>query len=209
MIITHLTEVVKENITELLTYSETQKLLDNLSSEHKKLAADIIPSQITVVTLQRILQSLLNESVSIRDLPSILESISEMSGISNNITRLSEHIRSRLSKQICLSNANENGFIPFVILSSYWEQIFMDSIVGDNDTKQFTMSPSKLHEFVLSVNKEFEKQAEHALDLPVILTSAILRPFVRSVIERFRPSIVVMSQNEIYAKVKIKTVGQI
>ena len=209
VIITHLTEVVKENITELLTYSETQKLLDNLSSEHKKLAADIIPSQITVVTLQRILQSLLNESVSIRDLPSILESISEMSGISNNITRLSEHIRSRLSKQICLSNANENGFIPFVILSSYWEQIFMDSIVGDNDTKQFTMSPSKLHEFVLSVNKEFEKQAEHALDLPVILTSAILRPFVRSVIERFRPSIVVMSQNEIYAKVKIKTVGQI
>ena len=208
VISTHLTEVVKENITELLTYSETKKLIDNLQGEHKKLAEEVVPGQITVVTLQRILQNLLNESVSIRDLPSILEAISEISGTTTNITRIVEHIRSRLSKQICFSNTNDEGYIPLLVLSPDWEQIFMESLVGEGDNKQLAMQPSKLHKFVDSVNAALEKHSKD-VKLPVILTSPIIRPFVRSIIERFKPDVVVMSQNEVHAKTKIKTVGQI
>jgi len=207
VITTHLTEIIRDNIIELLSYSETQKLLDGLPEEHKKLVTEIIPSQISITGVQRVLQGLLNESISVRDLPTILEAISEISTESPNVLTIVEHVRSRLSKQICYANMSESGYIPFVILSPKWEQIFMESLVGGEE-KQLSMAPSKLQEFVSSVNAEFDRQAMNA-EVPILLTSPSLRPYVRSIIERFKPSLVVMSQNEIHPKVKIKTVGQI
>jgi flagellar biosynthesis protein FlhA len=85
--------------------------------------------------------------------------------------------------------------------------ILWESLVGGEE-KQLSMPPSKLQEFVSVVNKEFERQAIIG-EVPVLLTSPSLRPYVRSIIERFKPSVVVMSQNEIHPKIKIKTVGQI
>ncbi len=207
VITTHLTEIIRENITELLSYSETQKLIEGLPEENKKLVADIIPSQISITALQRVFQGLLNESISIRDLPTILEAVSEATSVSSNVINIIEHVRSRLAKQICYANMTEKGYVPFLILSPQWEQIFMESLVG-NDDKQLSMPPSKLQEFVSVINKEFERQAMIG-EIPVLLTSPSLRPYVRSIIERFKPSMVVMSQNEIHPKIKIKTVGQI
>ena len=204
----HLTEIVKENITELLTYSGTKELLSNLEGDHKKLSEEVVPGQITVVTFQRILQTLLSESVAIRDLPSILEAISEIANITTNVTRMVEHIRARLSRQICHSLLNEGGFIPILILSSSWEQIFIESLVGEDDNKHLAMQPSKLHEFVERVNAELNRVAISKI-IPILLTSPMLRPFVRSVVERFRPNLVVLSQNEIHPKIKIKTFGQV
>jgi flagellar biosynthesis protein FlhA len=208
IISTHLTEIVKENITELLTYSETKKLLSNLEGDHKKLADEVVPGQITVVTFQRILQSLLSESVAVKDLPSILEAISEIANSTTNVARMVEHIRTRLSKQICHSFLNEEGFIPIVVLSSHWEQIFMENLVGEDDSKHLAMQPSKLREFVESINVKLDKLAASRVT-PVLLTSPILRPFVRSVTERFKPNLIILSQNEIHPKVKIKTFGEI
>ncbi len=208
VIVTHLTELVKENITDLLTYGEVQKLIDNLQPEHKKLIDTIIPNDMTLVTLQRVLQSLLSESVSIRDLAAILEALSEICSTTKNISRLVEHVRIRLAKQICQANTNIYHYIPIIILSPTWEQSFIENIVGEGDGKQLIMPPSKLHEFVISVTTEIDKQHANN-EYPVILTSPVLRPFVRSIIERFKSNLVVMSQNEIHPKAKIKTVGQI
>ena len=208
VISTHLTEIVKENITDLLTYGGTKKLLSNLDGDHKKLAEEVVPGQITVVTFQRILQHLLSESVSIKDLPCILEAISEIANTTTNITKMVEHIRARLSRQICYSLLNEEGFIPLLILSPSWEQTFVESLVGEDNNKHLAMQPSKLHEFVERVNAELNRVAISKV-IPALLTPPMLRPFVRSVIERFRPSLVVLSQNEIHPKVKIKTFGQI
>ena len=208
VIITHMTELLKENVTELLTYAEVQKLLDNLPDGHKKLVNEIIPTQISVVVLQRILQSLLSEGISIRDLPGILEAISELSSTTTNVQKLTEHVRVRLAKQICNANTNENSYIPILVLSADWEQIIAEHIVGEGDNKQIVLPPSKLHEFVAAVNKEYEKYASIG-ENPVILTSALVRPFVRKIIERVKPSAVIMSQNEIHSKAKIKTLAQI
>ncbi len=207
VITTHITEIVRENITELLSYSETQKLLDSLPDEHKKLVTDIIPSQVSITALQRIFQGLLSESISIRDLPTILEAVSEATTASSNVLNIIEHVRTRLSKQICYLNMSDKGYVPFVILTPQWEQTFMESLVGGEE-KQLSMSPTKLQEFVSVINKEFERQAMMG-ELPVLLTSPALRPYVRSIVERFKPSVVVMSQSEIHPKIKIKTVGQI
>ena len=208
VISTHLTEIVKENITELLTYNGTKKLLSNLEGDRKKLSEEVVPGQITVVTFQRILQSLLSESVAIRDLPCILEAISEIANTTTNITRIVEHIRTRLSRQICNSLLNEDGFIPILVLSPSWEQTFIESLVGEDNNKHLAMQPSKLHEFVERVNAELNRVAISKI-IPVLLTSPMLRPFVRSVIERFKPTLNILSQNEIHPKVKIKTFGQI
>mgnify|MGYP006423000727 CR=1 FL=1 len=208
VITTHLTEVVKDNLAELLSYAETQKLLDELDKDQQKLVQDIIPSAISVGGLQRVLQNLLHERISIRDLPGILEAISEASTYTRNLTAITEHVRTRLARQICNDHTGENGYIPILTLSPQWEQAFAEAIVGDGDDKQLSMAPSKLQEFINAVRQAFERQAMQG-ELPVLLTSPGIRAYVRSIVERFRPQTAVLSQNEIHPKARIKTLGQI
>ena len=208
VITTHLTEIIKDNMAELLSYAETQKLLDELPKDHQKLVADLIPSQITLGNVQRVLQNLLTERVSIRDLPTILEAISEACGYTRNITAITEHVRSRLGRQICNEHTGEAGYIPIVTLTPQWEQAFADSLIGDGEDKQLSMAPSQLQEFINQVRQTFERQAMMG-ELPVLLTSPGIRAYVRSIVERFRPQTAVLSQNEIHPKARIKTLGQI
>ncbi len=208
VITTHITEVIKDNMSELLSYAEVQKLLDDLPSEHQKLVSDLIPSQISQSGVQRILQNLLSERISIRDLPTIMEGISEASGYTQNIVMVTEHVRTRLARQISHENADADGIISLISLSPEWEQNFIESLVGNGEEKQLAMAPSQLQEFIGLVRMTFEDQA-HSGELPVLLTSPMIRPYVRSIIERFRPATVVLSQNEIHPKIKIKTLGQI
>jgi len=208
VVTTHLTELIKDNMAELLSYAETQKLLDEQDSEHQKLIADLIPSQITVGGLQRVLQNLVAERVSIRDLPTILEGVSEACGYTRNVTAITEHVRARLARQISNEQVNQEGFIPMITLSAQWEQSFAEAIVGDGEDRQLSMAPSRLQEFIAAVRQTFERHAMMG-ESPVLLTSPPVRPFVRSIVERFRPSTVVLSQNEIHAKARIKTLGTI
>lgn len=208
VITTHLTELVKDNMSEMLSYAETQKLLDELSKDQQKLVSDVIPSQIALSGLQRVLQNLLAERVSIRDLPTILEGVAEAAGVTRNLSLISEHVRSRLSRQISSANTNEIGFIPLLTLSPEWEQAFAESITSDGEEKRLAMPPTRLHQFIHAIRQAYDKHAM-AGETPVLLTSPAVRPYVRSIVERFRPSTVVVSQNEIYSKAKIKTLGQI
>lgn len=154
------------------------------------------------------LQNLLAERVSIRDLPAIMEGISEAVGYSQNLTTITEHVRARLARQICHQNTSEAGYVPLVTLSPEWEQNFAESLIGDGEEKQLSMDPSKLQAFIAKVRQAFEQFAQQG-ELPVLLTTPAIRPYVRSIIERFRPTTVVLSQNEIHPKVKIHTLGQI
>jgi flagellar biosynthesis protein FlhA len=208
VITTHVTEIIKDTMADLLSYTETQKLLDELSKEQQKLVADVIPSQITVTGLQRILQNLLAERISIRDLPGILEGIAEAAAITRNVTSITEMVRARLSRQISEANTGDAGFVPLLTLSPEWEQAFAESIVGQGDDRQLAMAPSRLQQFISAVRQTYER---HALmgESPVLLTSPIIRPYVRSIVERFRPSTVVLSQNEIHPRARIKTLGQV
>lgn len=207
IITTHLTEVIKDNIPELLSYAETQKLLDELGKENQKLIADLIPNRIQLSSVQRVLQNLLSEQISIRDLPTILEGIAEAVGYTQSLVMITEHVRSRLARQISSANAR-NGVIPLMTLSPTWEQRFADALVGNGEEKQLAMAPSHLQEFIAAVRNAFEEQAVRG-ELPCLLTSPGIRPYVRSIIERFRPATVVLSQNEIHPKAKIRAVGSV
>ncbi|KAA5605724.1 flagellar biosynthesis protein FlhA [Roseospira marina] len=208
VITTHLTEVVKDNMADLLSFAETQKLLDELEREHQKLVSDLIPNQISMSGVQRVLQNLLNERVSVRDLSTILEGISEATASTRNILLVTEHVRARLARQLCDQNINADGVVALVPLSAQWEQEFAQALVGQGEERQLSMPPSKLQEFILLVRQTFERFAMQG-ESPALLTSPGIRPYVRSIIERFRPTTTVLSQNEIHPKARIKTLGQI
>jgi flagellar biosynthesis protein FlhA len=208
VITTHLTEALKDNMAELLSYAETQKLLDELPKDRQKLVADLIPTRITVGGVQRVLQNLLAERVSIRDLPSILEAIGEACGFTQNVAHISEHVRTRLARQLSHAHLTPDGFVPLVTLSPQWEQNFAEALVGQGDDRQLAMAPSRLQEFIGAVRQTFDRMSREG-HLPVLLTSPTIRPYVRSIVERFRPATVVMSQNEIHPKAKLRTLAQI
>lgn len=208
VVTTHITEIIKDNMSDLLSYAETQKLLNEMPEAYQKLVADVIPNQVTVSGLQRILQNLVSERVSVRDLPTILEGVSETAGYTKNPMRITEHVRSRLARQLCHDNANVNNVLTMVTLAPEWEQAFAEALIGDGEEKQLAMQPSRLQDFINRVRTAFDEQLKNG-ETPVLLTSPGIRPYVRSVIERFRPQTVVMSQNEIHPKAQIKTLGQV
>ena len=205
---THLTELLKNNMAELLSYGEVQKLLKELPKEQSELLKDLVPSLITVSGIQRVLQLLLAERVSIRDLATILEGIADGLGASRNPVTLAEHVRARLSRQICAQHLSPGGYLPLIALSAKWEQAFAESLVGQGDERSLAMQPSKLSEFITLVREKFEEAAREG-EAAVLVTSANIRPFVRGIVERFRAQTPVVSQSEIHPRARLKTVASI
>jgi flagellar biosynthesis protein FlhA len=142
----------------------------------------------------------------VRDFATILEGIGEAAPHTSGVTQLVEHVRQRLARQLCWQNRSEDGALPIVSLSPDWEQAFAEALIGPGDEKQLALAPSKLQEFIRSVRDAFDRAAQNG-ETGVLLTSAAIRPYVRSIIERFRGQTVVLSQNEIHPKARLKTVG--
>jgi hypothetical protein len=188
-------------------YTETQKLLNEVHKDAERLVADLIPGKISVSGVQRILQNLLGEGVSIRDIPTILEGIADAVPMTGNLAQITEHVRARLAHQISASHG-QNGAIPVVTLSPEWDQAFAESIAGQGDERHLAMAPSALQGFIAAVRDSFDRLAQ-AGEIPCILVNPSLRPFVRSIIERVRPATAVLSQNEIHTRARIRSLGTI
>ncbi len=204
---THLTELVREMMAELLSYAETQKLIDELPREQQKLVSDLIPGVISVGGVQRVLQALLAERVSIRDLPTILEGVHEAcTGNARGIAAIVAVVRARLARQISDSHAGAGGAIPMITLSPEWEMAFAESLVGPAEDRQLAMAPSRLGDFMRRFRELFD---QHGAEHPILLTSPGIRVAVRSIVERLRPATPVLSQNEISARVRVRTLGSL
>ncbi len=208
VVTTHLTEIVKDNLAEMLSFAETQKLLAELDPQYQKLLGDLVPQRISTAGIQRVLQGLLAERVSIRDLPLVLEAVGEAVQFTQNAVFIIEHVRARLARQITNAATGPAGYVPLLTLSPQWEEAFAESLVGQGDERQLAMAPARLQEFIRALRDAFEQQAMRG-ELPVLITSPAIRPYVRSIVERFRPSTVVLSQNEIHPKARLKTLGQV
>ncbi len=208
VISTHLTEVLKANVADLLSYANVQSLLSGLPKDQQKLVEDIVPGLISVSGVQRVLQTLLNERISIRDLSTILEGIAEIAGPGRSVQTIAEHVRSRLARQLCAANLGPDGNLPLLTLGPQWERDFAEAMVGDGENRHLAMAPSRLQQFIGSIQSAYERAAQQG-ELPVLITSPSIRPHVRSIIERFRPQTVVMSQNEVHPRIRLKTVGSV
>ncbi len=205
---THLTELIKGNMSELLSYGEVQKLIKELPKEQADLIEDIVPSLITISGIQRVLQILLAERVSVRDLSTILEGIADGLAGTRNPAMLAEHVRARLARQLCAQHTSPAGYLPIIALTAKWEETFAESIVGQGDDRSLAMQPSKLTEFINLVREKFEQAAREG-EAPVLVTSPAVRPFVRGIVERFRAQTSMLSQSEIHPRARLKTVGSV
>jgi len=207
VITTHLTEVIKEHMPEILTYAATQELIEGQGKEYQKLLSSGSDSS-SAVMLQHVLQALLAERVSIRNLSMIIEAVAEASATSKNIRTVIEHARSKLAKQICQSLKDSQGYVPVINLGGDWERELASSISKANGEETFLMSPSRVQEFVLAVRKEIQKFSS-ADEWPAILVSPQARPYVRSILERVSPMTQVISHNEVHRKASLRTVGTV
>ncbi|GBR51765.1 flagellar biosynthesis protein FlhA [Neokomagataea thailandica NBRC 106555] len=207
VMITHLTELVRENMSELLSYTETQKLLDELPREQQKLVVDLVPSQVSVSIIQRVLQSLLAERISIRDLAGILEALQEGCGLGfKTVPALTAHTRVRLARQISAAVTGPQGYIPVLTLSPDWEMRLSENMVGPADDRQLALPPTALNELVMKLRQSLETALGQG-ENPVLLVAGGFRRPLRMVLERIRPATMVLSQAEISSRVKIRTIG--
>ncbi|MBB3174768.1 flagellar biosynthesis protein FlhA [Endobacter medicaginis] len=209
VITTHLSEMVRQMMAELLSYSETQKLLDELPREQQKLVADMIPTQISVGGVQRVLQALLAERVSIRDLTTILEGVQDACSVGMRATTaIVAHVRARLARQISDSHVGPGGYVPLVTLSPEWEAAIIESLVGPADDRHLAMAPSRLSDFINRLRATLDQVAATG-ESAVVLVSGSIRPQIRAIVERIRPHTPVLAQNEISPRVRIRTLATI
>lgn len=208
VLVTHLTELVRDHLAELLSFADTQKLLDDLPREHQKLVSDLAAQQVGTGTIQRVLQALLAERVSIRDLPTILEGILEGAPSAKGFPALLATVRMRLARQITDSLIGPKGYVPLITLSAEWERAFAEALTGSAEDRQLAMAPSKLQDFLTRLRDAFDRAAA-AGEQAALLVSPHLRPHLRAVIERFRPATPVLSQAEIHPRARVRTVGTV
>jgi flagellar biosynthesis protein FlhA len=207
VITTHLTEVVKEHMPDLLTYGATQSLIETLDRDYQKLIGEIAGGS-PAILIQQVLQALLVERVSIRNLPLIVEAIAEAKRKSGNITTITEHVRRRLSNQISKALTDASGFISVITLSADWEKEFIDSVRVNGDDRSFVMSPKRVQEFVLEARREIQPLAQKD-EWPALLVNPEMRSFVRNMLERVSPLTQVISHNEVHRKSALRTLATI
>jgi flagellar biosynthesis protein FlhA len=205
---THLSETVKAHMSQLMSYSATQKLLDGLGPENQKLVQDLVPGLVPMTTVQKVLANLLSERISIRHLSLVLEAMHEAAGFTRNVRLMTEHVRSRLALQISRSLQGEDGFIAVIPLSPQWERELNEAIVVDGDQRTFVLAPSRTQEFVQAVRAKLASASARG-SWPAILTSVEVRPFVRTMVERVNPTIAVISHAEVHQRSKLRTVDQL
>src|SRR5215468_6184533 len=208
VITVHLTEVIKENMAELLDYAATQKLLHEIGSEHQKLVSDLVPNLLSTSVVQRVLQSLLAEQVSIRDLPVILDALAETAAFSRDPLVLSARVRVRLARQICQSLAADDGYLDIVTLSTQWQRVLTDSIVVEGDNRQLAMAPGEIQRFIGAIRTTLQNLAQSGRS-PAILVGAEVRPLVRAIVARFSAKTPIISHDEIHPKARIRTLAEI
>ena len=205
VISTHLTEVIKKNASEIVSRADIQQLIDNLKKEVSEDYVNDLMKDISVGEVQLIVQNLLKERVSVRDLKTILEVISLQSRVSKNPDYLTEQVRQALSRSICKQNLADTGELLAVTLAPDVENVIAQGLSPDGTS--LTLDPDFTRRMLDNLNSELERAISSSGNQPVILCSSPIRMPFRRLIERTYPQIAVMSYNEISNNIKAKSIG--
>jgi flagellar biosynthesis protein FlhA len=216
VVATHLTELVRKHAAQLLSRGDTQLLLDNLKKSHAPLVEDLIPTQLTLAEVQLVLQRLLEERVSIKDLSSILEALSYHCRISKAPEYLVEQCRMALNRSLCQQHVDEtSGQLPVLTLAPELEETLAGHLVatnnasGEGQSTTLALPPTLTQSVLKQVNEEVERVLTSEGLQPVLLCNARLRTHVRKLLERLLPQLAVLSYNEIGPSVKVRSLGSI
>ncbi|MBX9741562.1 MAG: flagellar biosynthesis protein FlhA [Beijerinckiaceae bacterium] len=208
-VLTHLSEVIRNNLAQLLSYKDMRGLLDRLDPEYKKLIEDICPAQITYSGLQSVLKLLLAERVSIRNLHLILEAIAEIAPHARRAEQVAEHVRLRMSQQIC-GDLMEDGVLKLLRLGNRWDLAFHKALKRDQkgDVTELDFDPKMMDEFAAEASTVIRRHIDEGHQFALITTPEA-RPYVRMIVERMFTKLPVLSHLEIARGVEIRPLGAI
>jgi flagellar biosynthesis protein FlhA len=206
VIVTHLTETIRRHVHELLTRQETKKLLDALKEQNAAAVEDIVPDRLGVGEVQRVLQHLLREGVSIRDLGVILETIGDRATMTRDPSILAEYARQALSRAITSRYVGEDNTLKVISLDPSLEEAVAESLTQTPDGEQMALDPTRAQTFVHALSGQVDRATSLGAR-PVLICSSRVRRHLRKLIEHAFPQLPVVAYNEIAANVRVETTG--
>ncbi|MGE4282167.1 MAG: flagellar biosynthesis protein FlhA [Clostridia bacterium] len=205
IIATHLTELIKKYAHELLSRQDVQTLIDNIRQSHPALVEELIPKQMSIGEIQKVLANLLKEGVSIRDLASILETLADYAAVTRDADVLTEYVRQGIGRAICNRFIGKNKS-NVVTLDPKLEQKIMDSVQNTEHGSYLTIDPSYSQEIINAVYKQVQKILSMGQQ-PIVLTSPVVRLYFKRLTEQAIPGLIVLSYNELDPSIEVKSVG--
>lgn len=208
IIATHLTEVIRSHIAELLTRQDVQNLVDNIKESNPALVEELIPKLLGLGEIQKVLQNLLSEGISIRDLLTIFETLADHASTSRDTDVLTEYVRQSLKRAISNKYFPANEVTSVVTLDPKVEQEIMSSVKQTEQGAYLTMDPEKTKAIMDSVETEIAK-LENLGKSPIIITSPIVRMYFKKLTEEYFKDLIVVSYNEVDSNVELQSVGMV
>ncbi|GAB6144602.1 flagellar biosynthesis protein FlhA [Desulfocicer niacini] len=205
---THLTEVLRKYASELLGRQDVQALLDNLAARYPKVVEELVPKQLTLGGVQKVLQNLLQEHVSIKDMLTIVETLADYSPVSKDPDLLTEYVRHKLSRSIMAPYLSEDGTLNLITLAPDVETLLIKALQKTDHGVYLSMDPKVTEPIIRSVKKQTENAMVNNIQ-PIIMTSPVIRRHFRKLIETFVPSVMVMSQSELLNDIRFKSIGEV
>lgn len=208
VVATHLTEILKTNLHELFGRQELVRVLDNFKEHYPKVVADLVPDILPLGIVLKVIQNLLKEGVSVRDLRTILESLAEYGGTTKDPDSLTENVRQSLYRTITESIRSEQGDIPIFTLDRKIEESIAGNIIQDGANQQLSLDPKITQSILASLNEKIE-EATGMGEKMVVLCSPVIRHHFKRLTEKFIPNLVVISHNELSPDTHIRSLGTV
>ncbi len=206
IIATHLTEIIKQHLDELLTRQDVQNLIDNIRENHKTLVDELVPKLLGVGDIQKVLQNLLKEGISIRDLVTIFETLADYAATSRDTDILTEYVRQSLKRAISNKYFGDEDMTTVVTLDPKIEQMIMGSIKQTEQGAYISLDPATTKSILKSTETEIKK-LENKGQAPIIITSPIVRMYFKKLTNDYFKDLIVISYNEIDSNIELKSVG--
>ena len=208
IIATHLTEIIRQHIDELLTRQDVQNLVNNLKENNPAIVEELVPKLMGLGEVQKVLQNLLREGISIRDLLTIFETLADYAATTRDTDILTEYVRQSLKRAICSKFFPANETTSVVTLDPKIEQEIMNSVKQTEQGAYLNMDPARTRAIMESVGEEVKK-LENLGRNPIIITSPIVRTYFKRLTEEYYPDLIVVSYNEVENRVELQSVGMI
>ena len=205
---THLTEVLRKHASELLGRQEVQNLLDNISKSYPKAVEELVPNLLSLGAVQKVLQNLLRERISIRDLLTIVEALADSATLTKDPDLLTEYVRNRLSRSFISPYIGEDGYLKLITMTQDVEDILLKGIQTAEHGSYLSIDPKVADSIITSIKEETEKVMSRNLQ-PILLTSPVIRRHLKKMVEYFVPSLMVLSQSELLSDIGFKSIGEV
>ncbi|MDP7463378.1 MAG: flagellar biosynthesis protein FlhA, partial [SAR324 cluster bacterium] len=205
---THITEILKNHAHEFIGRQETQRLLDSFAKNEPKIVEELVPGQLPLGTVQKVIQNLLREQVSIRDLHTTLEILADASYVTKDADLLTEHVRQALSRQITRQYQTPDGMLPLITFSQELENQIAAAIQDSGQGSYLGLNPNVAQTVITRIDGLLEQFTINNYQ-PILLCSPLIRPHVKKLVERFIPNLVVISHNEVAPDVRIEALGMV